>query len=111
MNAYLDEIRIQVNKYNDVLIEFIEEFQSTILSHQLNDPVYLWERFKELINRKGDELLQVDIFKTARNFEELIESLQRKLMSEKNLLAQTIVETIPGVVTQQEAYRAAVAQG
>ncbi len=55
--------------------------------------------------------MQVDIFKTARNFEELIESLQRKLMSEKNLLAQTIVETIPGVVTQQEAYRAAVAQG
>ena len=56
MNAYLDEIRIQVIKYNDVLIEFIEEFQSTILSDQLNDPNYLRQRFQELIDRKGGEL-------------------------------------------------------
>lgn len=93
MKTYIDEIRIQViiivfnilqvNKYYDVLIEFIEEFQSSILSDQLNDTAYLRQRFQELIDRKGNELQQVYIFKTSVTFDSVIQEMQRKLLTEK----------------------------
>ena len=42
-------------------MEFVEEFQSNILSDQLNDAEYLRSRFKDLMDRKGTELNQAGL--------------------------------------------------
>jgi hypothetical protein len=72
LRNYLDDIRNQVNKYYDLLMEFTDEFQSNILQDHLNDAEYLRARFKEIIDKKGSDLNQANMTKTVASFESLI---------------------------------------
>ena len=82
LKSQTDDLKNQVIRYFDLLMETIEDFHSNILSDQLRDPETLIATFQELMQRRGAEIQNLNLYRVTHKVEQIHKYIDSRIVEE-----------------------------